>query len=328
MSSVSIILPVYNGEKFIKGTINSILTQDFCDFELIIIDDGSTDNSLKIIKEFALNDKRIVLISQKNKGICISRNIGIAISKSPFIMFCDHDDIFLPGYIKQAFNDIFYGNFDFVKYGCIEIYVNDSGEYKRNVNALNDAIYTNTKKMLFEFTNYNEYIWDGIYTKDILTKICGFDSWYKAGCEDIDLMLKLVTNSKNCKTSHLTFYEHFIRNSSSTSRKFNENTYEAVIRILLKRLNVVEGTKIQLEEYKSKKNAQFLWSILGMFSFKNCNLTFYEIKDRLKKISSLDAFKSHLTFGKNSTSKKIVILLFKLKLFSILSTICIFKRLI
>lgn len=93
---ISVIMPVYNAEKFLDESIESILNQTFKDFEFIIIDDGSTDNSLKIIRKYKKKDKRIkVLINKKNQGIAETRNKGLRIAKGKYIVTFDADDISL-----------------------------------------------------------------------------------------------------------------------------------------------------------------------------------------------------------------------------------------
>ena len=92
MSKVSIILPVYNSEKFVAKTINSILNQTFTDWELIVIDDFSKDRSLKVIEELK-NDKFIILKNDQNRGAAYSRNRGINVASGRFIAFVDSDDI-------------------------------------------------------------------------------------------------------------------------------------------------------------------------------------------------------------------------------------------
>jgi glycosyltransferase involved in cell wall biosynthesis len=89
---VSCVMPVYNGEKYLRETIDSILNQTYSDFEFIIIDDGSTDNSVKIIESY--KDSRIKLYkNEKNMGICDSTNKGIELAKGEYIALTDHDDI-------------------------------------------------------------------------------------------------------------------------------------------------------------------------------------------------------------------------------------------
>ena len=92
-STVSIVIPVYNAENFIKDCLDSILSQTYKDFEVILINDGSTDSSEKIIEEYIKKDDRICLINQENQGAPKARNLGIKKSKGKYIMFFDADDI-------------------------------------------------------------------------------------------------------------------------------------------------------------------------------------------------------------------------------------------
>ena len=89
---ISIIVPVFNAEKSIARCVTSVLNQTYTDFELILIDDGSTDSSLRICRHFAKTDNRIVLFHQDNAGVSAARNLGIAAAKGQFISFIDSDD--------------------------------------------------------------------------------------------------------------------------------------------------------------------------------------------------------------------------------------------
>tara|TARA_B110001450_G_C17635187_1_gene486878 strand:+ start:204 stop:1139 length:936 start_codon:yes stop_codon:yes gene_type:complete len=96
----SIIIPLYNKEDFIKNTLNSVLKQSFKKFEVIIVDDASTDLSLNIIEEFT--DKRIKIIKhQQNRGLSASRNTGIKNSKTDYLAFLDADDLWKPDYLNK-----------------------------------------------------------------------------------------------------------------------------------------------------------------------------------------------------------------------------------
>lgn len=93
---ISVILPVFNAEKYISAAILSVLKQDFSDFELVVIDDGSTDHSLSLIQEIALTDSRIRIITRPNQGLIYSLNEGISLAKGKWIARMDADDICLP----------------------------------------------------------------------------------------------------------------------------------------------------------------------------------------------------------------------------------------
>ena len=96
MPEISIIVPVYNTEKYLHRCIDSILAQTFTDFELILVDDGSPDNCPQICDEYAEKDCRVKVIHQENGGLSAARNAGIDIATGTFIFFCDSDD-----YIKE-----------------------------------------------------------------------------------------------------------------------------------------------------------------------------------------------------------------------------------
>ena len=96
-------MPVYNAEKYINAAVNSILNQTYRDFEFIIINDGSTDGTLEILKAFAQQDSRIRLISRENKGLVETLNEGLALAKSPLIARMDADDISLPDRFKKQY---------------------------------------------------------------------------------------------------------------------------------------------------------------------------------------------------------------------------------
>ena len=91
---ISIIIPIYNAEKYIERCINSLKNQTYKNIEIICINDGSTDNSLNILKRIAITDNRITIIEQENKGVSVARNKGIESAKGKYIMFLDADDWF------------------------------------------------------------------------------------------------------------------------------------------------------------------------------------------------------------------------------------------
>ena len=98
---LSIIIPIYNDEKFLPFCLNSIINQTIKNIEIICIDDGSTDNSLKILKKYKKKDNRLIIISQKNQGSGIARNRGINMSRGQYLAFMDSDDIYPNNYILE-----------------------------------------------------------------------------------------------------------------------------------------------------------------------------------------------------------------------------------
>jgi glycosyltransferase involved in cell wall biosynthesis len=99
-------MPVYNSEEFLRDTINDILHQTYKDFELICIDDGSTDNSLKILMDFAKNDNRIIIFHKKKENAGQARNSGFKFAKGEYVIFLDADDRFESTLLEKMYNQI------------------------------------------------------------------------------------------------------------------------------------------------------------------------------------------------------------------------------
>jgi len=124
--AISVVMSVYNGEDYLVEAINSVLLQTFTDFEFIIIDDGSTDNSLSIIKSFT--DERIVLLSQQNSGLARALNNGIKLAKTPLIARMDADDVALPERLQRQY-DFMHQKADCVVCGSWADIIDRNGKY-------------------------------------------------------------------------------------------------------------------------------------------------------------------------------------------------------
>lgn len=124
---VSVVMSVYNAEKYLEEAIDSILSQTYKDFEFIIINDGSTDYSLEIIKKYKKQDERIVVISRENKGLIVSLNEGIEKAKGKYIARMDADDISLPTRFEEQINLMSKENLDIC--GCHYFVMNKEKKY-------------------------------------------------------------------------------------------------------------------------------------------------------------------------------------------------------
>ena len=102
MPEVSIIMPVYNKEKYLKNSLESVINQTFSDFDLLVINDGSTDHSLDVIQEYAAKDSRIKCFSQNNQGVSAARNVGLELAHGEWIQFLDGDDLICKNYLMEC----------------------------------------------------------------------------------------------------------------------------------------------------------------------------------------------------------------------------------
>ena len=101
---VSVIMPVYNAEKYLVKSIESMLQQTLKEFELILVNDGSKDNSLRICEEYRNKDNRVTVIDKKNEGACIARNTGIENAKGKYIQLVDADDYIESNMLEEQYN--------------------------------------------------------------------------------------------------------------------------------------------------------------------------------------------------------------------------------
>lgn len=169
MLKLSIIIPIYNVEKYIKDCIESILNQKTNDFEVICIDDGSIDDSGKICDEYAILDSRIKVIHQKNKGVSFSRNLGMELSKGQYIAWIDPDDIINEKWFSEI-NEYLNKNVDIVvfdytllkngKKKCIN-YKMKSG-YLDNISFLYDVL---------EDKKINSHLWRCVCKKALFANL-------------------------------------------------------------------------------------------------------------------------------------------------------------
>ena len=129
---ISIIVPVYNAELYLDRCINSVLNQTYKEFELILIDDGSTDSSLSICYDYASKDSRIVVLSKKNEGAGLARNEGLKIAKGDYIGFVDSDDYISPDMYREMYRKAIENDADIVQCGYLKVDEKDNIIAKSN----------------------------------------------------------------------------------------------------------------------------------------------------------------------------------------------------
>lgn len=151
---ISIIVPVYNIEKYLPKCLDSLLYQTLKNIEIICINDGSTDNSLKILEEYAARDKRIKVINQPNQGVSFARNNGINIAKGKYITFVDGDDWLELDACKRIYTQIENDNSDVILYGHYDVFGNKKKPYKLSKDC---------KKTLLKYDDINSYVKEIIY---------------------------------------------------------------------------------------------------------------------------------------------------------------------
>ena len=125
--AVSIVMPVYNAEEYLKQTIDSLLVQSMKEIEIITVDDGSTDGSLEMLKKYAQEDKRVKVYTQKNKYAGVARNKGLKHARGEYVLFLDSDDFFEPELVEATYHTAKENEADVVMFGA-NCYNNETGK--------------------------------------------------------------------------------------------------------------------------------------------------------------------------------------------------------
>lgn len=191
---VSIIVPIYNCEKDIERTIESIIKQSYNNIEIILVNDGSTDNSAKVVEEYRKIDKRIKVIHQKNAGVSAARNTGLDVASGNYIAFIDADDYIEQDYIKTLYEQAKKNNCDIVK--CCFKRNDKDVQYFPELKLLDlttqqDLHYL--EKEMFETFKFNQ-VWGQLINKDVI-KQNRFDIKLKMG-EDYLFNYFIYKNTK------------------------------------------------------------------------------------------------------------------------------------
>ncbi|MGJ0706244.1 glycosyltransferase family 2 protein, partial [Enterococcus avium] len=169
MCEISIIVPVYDVEKYLKKCVDSILNQTFKDFELILVDDGSPDNSGAICDQYAEKDSRVRVIHKENGGLSDARNAGIEVARGKYLGFVDSDDFVNEDMYKQLYTSIIENNADLSICGIFDLY-----EGKTPIKKTEKKLLLNRNEamiMIFHGNEISVHAYNKLYKKEIFESL-------------------------------------------------------------------------------------------------------------------------------------------------------------
>lgn len=283
MKEISVIVPVYNVENYLDQCIQSILNQSFPKFELILINDGSTDRSGEICERYAKKDDRITLIHQENKGLSMARNKGLKVATGEYITFVDSDDSIHSALLNTLYSnlmehqaDISIVNYQSVVKNAVpeNIRVKNNVKVLDNITAVNKVVGKNETNMIIAMGKlYKSNLFDGIQ--------------YPQGKyhEDEFVTYRLLYQAKKVVISGAKLYYYIQRKDSITGNSYS-----------LKRLEKLEGLNeaIDFFEEKNEKELKIKAKIRYLL---NIQIAYYRVKYELvDEIQILKTLKKEYDF--------------------------------
>lgn len=267
-SMISIIVPVYNVEKYLDRCVQSILIQSFKRFELILVNDGSTDNSFEICQKYRKKDSRVILISQENKGLSAARNTGLNNAHGDYICFIDSDDFIEKDYLKLLLNNLKSNNADI---SICEYFLSNEKGKKYSIVKLNEpkniSILSgkNTFNYFYEDNCVpNVVAWNKLYKASLFKELRYKEGYY---FEDEFIARPLFYAAKRVSFLREPLYNYVQRPGSIMNSAWNLKKYEDQQLMFEERIDYFKNNdrrlyKFAVQQYKN-------W-IIGI-NYENCN---------------------------------------------------------
>ena len=258
---LSIIIPVYNVEKTLRRCVESVLRQSFQNFEMILVDDGSADNSATMVDEIARTDNRISVIHQCNQGLSAARNTGIKAAKGKYITFIDSDDFIAQDTYKGVMDLLnTHPEYDILEFSVIEKY----GSKAQHPLILDDCVYQNKQEYWLKGQAYRHtYAWNKIYRRELFADI---EFPKGRNFEDAHTLPKLMTAAKTIATTSLGTY-YYCWNDAGITANANGQDLTSLLEAHLAYINgnnEIDATyythvlNIQLDVYEATKAVPLL----------------------------------------------------------------------
>ena len=251
MEKISIIIPVWNAEEFLVETINSVLNQTYKNIEIICINDGSSDNSLKVLKEIQKNYKdKIIVIDQENQGGSAARNVGLDKATGDYIAFLDNDDLYHPQYLEILYYKLKENNCDVSI--CRNVIFNDGENFSFNKSYDIKNIKT---RRIYNFPFFQKFVmkddipmlmWLKLAKREVYDNIRF--SLKLPAINDVLLNMEVLYNSKRCVTIAEELIAWRARNTSQTHVKLSEKKLNELYNLIEELNNFYNTHKLNFIE--------------------------------------------------------------------------------
>jgi len=278
--AISIVVPVYNAEKFLDRCLKSIYAQTFTDYEIIFVNDGSKDNSLALCREYAEKDARITVIDKENGGAGSARNAGIEIAKGEYLAFPDVDDWFEP----EMYQDLYL----LAKQCDYDIVFSGANYYSKSENDLTythsvkcEALNYNTKEdcrknvmKFFPTSTIFDVPWNKLYKRSVAIEKGVRFSDHKR-CQDAMFNIDFYNNCERVVSTDKCYYNYIVNDVAGVQRKFPMNYIDINIAYFTHLIAILTDWGIYKDEIKLHYDTSFVIAVyetMNMFDNPLWNL--------------------------------------------------------
>lgn len=299
---VSVVMPVYNAEKYLAKSIESMLSQSLKEIELILVNDGSKDKSLAICEEYAKRDSRIIVINKKNEGACIARNTGISIAKGKYIQLVDADDYIENNMLEEQYNLGEKTNAEVVMCGMKFDVHKKNGQVVISEAHYKDMVLNSQEEIklifmdLFDNLLFN-YTHNKLYNREFLKKNnLKFIEWLPIN-QDTNFNID-VFKALNKLTISTKSYYHYVKTFEETIvTRYHANKFKVRTFRYDRLKELLESWGIYNDENKKKLASMYIHHVIECFEIynhKKCDLNTKEKKKEIEKILNTKQVKDSL----------------------------------
>lgn len=288
----SIIIPVYNNKKYLRECVQSIIRQTCKDYEIILIDDGSTDGSSELCDE--LSGDKIRVFHIKNQGVSNARNIGIDAANGKYIWFVDSDDTILDSSLTLLRGVIIEKEPDFISFGINRILLKGDMEISRESIYFDEVFYeSNTEAFCFlQTNNLLDLVADKICKREVIDKIRVRFNQKDVPTEDHIFWLKLFPHLATIAVIDKCLYNYFIRDGVSSTRKLRYNKFPAYAYSLKLMINLSNkyGVMPSMEDYLHKMYCYFILWEFEILNHPDCRFGLIKRYKYLREVFRSNTF--------------------------------------
>lgn len=274
---ISIIVPVYNLDKYLEDTVNSLINQTYKNIEIILVDDGSTDTSPQLCDRLAGENECVSVIHQKHSGVSFARNAGVKAASGDYIGFCDGDDLADPDMYEFMYNLAIKDNADIAI--CELRFILEDGR-KKDIATGKYKVWDDTQDFLIDF--FSGEVKMSVDTKLFKREVCEkieFDTNAKTN-EDKYYCFLAAVNSKRISSKNEAKYTYCRRKGSSSVTDFNEKYYDC-INLAKRMLDITEEKYPEITDYAK---ANMLTTVLRIYKLMYTRNGLKKYKNDAKKM--------------------------------------------